>query len=350
MNEEKEKHGGKLPYGVLKSIVDNVTSNGVAATRHMISGRAKRAMKPVPSTVVPVQSIVVPTGGSSAQSELSPNNSSFSSAGGNATAIINTANISFTANITITNGNSRGRPKGSTIKAKNDNDSLTKQVMNEVTVEYSSALDAHQANSNQKRLPIGFLEELIKKKRDELGLPDKEKISMKTIRNRREKNRKSLTPKHPGTESPMAAIEQLILPTIIQMGKIRQPLRPPEVIELANSMIHGTYHQQKLIEWKKMHVPHQTGEDLGKVGEGWYTGFMHRNRGVVTSSAGRRFACDRSEWMHPSYLDHMYNSIYDIFVEARVATRLDAAVAYNMNGDVVPIGSNEQYGLPSNIK
>jgi hypothetical protein len=95
---------------------------------------------------------------------------------------------------------------------------------------------------------------MIEKKKIELGLANDVKIKVNTIRSRTSK--KSVVSLHPGTPSLIKEIEVLVLPTIIQMARIRQPMQPPEVIQFVNSLINGTIYQKKLIAWKKVHEPH----------------------------------------------------------------------------------------------
>ena len=58
------------------------------------------------------------------------------------------------------------------------------------------------------------------------------------------------------------------------MGRINQALRPPEDIELANSLIDGTEHQKNLLQGKKKHLPHHDEEAARRVGLGFYKKFL----------------------------------------------------------------------------
>ena len=89
-------------------------------------------------------------------------------------------------------------------------------------------------------------------------------------------------------------------------------MRPPEVLELVNSMIEGTVHQKKLIEWKKIHKPQQRGMILVKLGLDIHT-FMRQNAQFMDSKYARRYALDQSEWLRPEYLEGMYDATYTIF-------------------------------------
>lgn len=128
-------------------------------------------------------------------------------------------------------------------------------------------------------------------------------------------------------------------------------MRPPAVLRLVvNSFIEGTIYQEKLFAWKKIHEPHQQGKQLGRVGTGYLRQFVKRHEGVLDSKIARRFGVNHSEWMNSTYLEKMYKDIYTIVVCAGVATRrLDTPVAYDFHGNIVDVGSESQYGLPSDI-
>ena len=109
-------------------------------------------------------------------------------------------------------------------------------------------------------------------------------------------------------------------------------------------MIEGTIHQKKL---KKIHEPQQTGDNLGRVGRGYFNRFMKRYAQFIDTKIPKRFALDKSEWLRPEYLEDMYDAIYTIFVEAGVARMVEDPIAYDMEGSQVAVGSALQYGLPS---
>ncbi len=70
----------------------------------------------------------------------------------------------------------------------------------------------------------------------------------------------------------------------------------------------------------------------------------------LDSTAGQRFAVNRSDWLKPGYLETMYDVIYPIFADAGVASRVVEPVAYDISGSLVEVGSPFQYRLPSKIK
>ena len=93
---------------------------------------------------------------------------------------------------------------------------------------------------NGSRLPKGCLQDIVNEVKDEFKV--EEKISLSTIHNRIKRN--AIVTKQ-NIASPLSNIEPYIAETIIQMAKIKKPLTTAACIDLANSMIEGTTHQQK---------------------------------------------------------------------------------------------------------
>jgi hypothetical protein len=88
----------------------------------------------------------------------------------------------------------------------------------------------------------------------------------------------------------------------IQMGKIRQPLSVGETITLANSLISGSLHQLKLIEWKKWIYPDIREDSYGKLGTGCWEGFIRPHGRKLVTKHGEQFASDRADWSKEIYI------------------------------------------------
>lgn len=94
-----------------------------------------------------------------------------------------------------------GAPKGSTIKAKQDMINLRRKAVDKVTLAYKTELDAKE-NLNAS-LPKGTLDVIIAQTGNELKLPAESKINKERVKNCMRKRTQHLTPKHPGTKSPL---------------------------------------------------------------------------------------------------------------------------------------------------
>jgi len=79
-------------------------------------------------------------------------------------------------------------------------------------------------------------------------------ISKSTIRTHL--TRGTVSSKHRGVRSPLAAAEVALVAICIQMGKIRQPLNHLEAVKVMNDLIDGTETQEALISF-------QTSRKLG---------------------------------------------------------------------------------------
>ena len=185
-----------------------------------------------------------------------------------------------------------------------------------------------QENGNG-RLPKGLLELTIKEVKKELGVS--EHISCETVRSRIKRG--NITGKNDSTSSPIANAEKYIAETIIQMSKIKRPLSVSACIQLANSMISGTTHQKKLMEFKKK----RKFDETNGLGSSWFKGFCKRNPAVITRKAVK-FAINRSEWCNKENFEIMYDSIYKELFDAGLATKYEGdGIWKNLQGKPVDI-------------
>ena len=106
------------------------------------------------------------------------------------------------------------------------------------------------------------------------------------------------------------------------MGCINQALWPPEVIELANSLIEGTVYQENLKQWKKKHLPAETEENTGCVGLGFYKKFMKRWEHKLVTKSGQTFASDRNDWQKKCFFEQMYDNVYTELMESGLAEKI----------------------------
>jgi hypothetical protein len=226
INEERASNNGRAPHRIIDTILKSLVARGVKVTRDALNAKCRRLRE----------------GNRKIPSEISLSDVSHIS--GISNSSVNTDSTSSST--------PRGRPQGSTTKAKLDLANLKQKAIDQITLDYKAELAKKKETDD--RMPKGTLDHIIASTKEELGLPDFE-IHKKTIFNRMSSKRKSLTPKHPGTVSVLEDIDTLIIPTAKQMAKIRQPMESQELIEYANSLIDGTIHQTRLIEWKKKHEP-----------------------------------------------------------------------------------------------
>ena len=190
-------------------------------------------------------------------------------------------------------------------------------------------------------MPKGFFDKTIREVQEELGV--EEHISSETVRSRIK--RKNITGINDCNFSPIAAAEKYIAETIIQMAKIKRPLSVSACIQLANSMITGTTHQKKLVEFKKK----RKFDETNGLGSAWFKGFCKRNPAVITRKAVK-FSINRSQWCNQENFQIMYDSIYEELHEAGLATKHENdGVWKNLAGELVDslqaVGRKCQYHL-----
>lgn len=176
--DQRQKHNGRVPRGVMNSYLQFLREEprAIPVTRDMMKGRIKllSAKSKVPSIDnVPAEIEIDGASVASAITRATFNDDDDDS-------------LASSEHPRIISHNKQSLAQ------------LRTRVLNEVTLEH---VRLHELKVNKKdRLPRGSLEKLIQQKRIQLGLPDSVKISVKTIRNRREKGRRSPCPKHRGKQ------------------------------------------------------------------------------------------------------------------------------------------------------
>ena len=93
--------------------------------------------------------------------------------------------------------------------------------------------------------------------------------------------------------------------------------------------------QNDLIEWKSKYS-HST---TGKVGSGYRSGFMKRNRHLIKWKKGEKYELNRASWNTYDNSMQMYVQVYDVMVDAGLAVKLAASQWENIEGDVVDKGN-----------
>mmetsp|Transcript_31728 Transcript_31728/g.67253 ORF Transcript_31728/g.67253 Transcript_31728/m.67253 type:complete len:115 (+) Transcript_31728:309-653(+) len=106
------------------------------------------------------------------------------------------------------------------------------------------------------------------------------------------------------------------------MGKIRQPLSVKEGIELMNSLIVGTNMQKNVVNFQMER--NLCSDEYGRVGKGWWRGFLRRNGHRIVTQRGEKFAVHRSDWTTFDNIKQMYDVIYDEMVDAKIAEKIDS--------------------------
>jgi hypothetical protein len=177
------------------------------------------------------------------------------------------------------------------------------------------------------------LETLIEEKKEEHGLS--ELIIEKGCIWKRVKRNRLLCSNHSSTTSPMAPIEEHIVPLLSQMAKMRQPLNVSEGLSLANSLIEGTKWEEELLSFKERRGWEHLTSDCQKkplLCRKWYQGLWKRHGHLLERKEGHKVSKDRAKWSIYHNFSQMYDNIYDTMVEAGVDKKLDEPIWVNNNG------------------
>ncbi len=253
---EQQKNGGRVPHGLIRDIIKDLQAKNIHVTRDTLNGRLRRyQLKEREREKESLLAAAENDGSTTMIDETSADTRNKSTDDG-----------------TCIEKKCCGSPQEATPMATHELVAAKKRLINEVAIVYSAKLNGK--TNTKSRLPKGYLQNLVEAKRKELQIPKDVKISLQTIQNRR--YTKSLTPQHRGTPSPLQELDKLILPTVMEMARTQKQMRPLEIVALVNKLIEGTVHQTNLVAWKKKHEPHQSGEQLGKVGMGYFNRFRKR--------------------------------------------------------------------------
>jgi hypothetical protein len=123
------------------------------------------------------------------------------------------------------------------------------------------------------KVEYGYLERLIDEKKKEFGVNCS--IPISTIKNCFYVG--ALTTHH-GAKSLLEEVEEALVQTCIQMGKICKPLLCTEAIVLMNNMIENTKTKQTLIEFHDSRKFGTYRFEKGQVTTGWWRGFLRQHK------------------------------------------------------------------------
>ena len=155
-----------------------------------------------------------------------------------------------------------GRPRGTSRAEQDDAAKRYKECLNSITTAYAN--EKKISELTLKPMPISFLQDLIRKKKSEFNvaadIPHKT-IFSRVLRNKSDPDKHKLNSMHPGTSSPLAAVEKTIVDIIIGMAQIRQPMTKTEVIKMMNDAIKGTPLQEEFAKFKNKRVASGEGDD-----------------------------------------------------------------------------------------
>ena len=254
IEEEAFKNDGKIPYGLVAKEVNDAKTifPNLQITRDHINNTLRRRKKNMQSSL---SSIVSP----------------------NPTSKPATTKI--------------GRPTGTTDKRKRSECMNVKAAKNEICQIYHDEKkrhkSEHQGIAKKRNFPAGRLDQIIKEVKEKRNIGEDVLISKKFIRKRIENDRITvITPS--GPDSPLAAIEPLIVKLILAMAEIREPLTPSRCIPLINDLICDTASQQKLIEFKQKRGIYMDSptHDIGVIGHGYWQHLRKRYNHVLVGKRG----------------------------------------------------------------
>jgi hypothetical protein len=242
--------------------------------------------------------------------------------------VATTTNIEVDNNATL---KKNGRPKGTTIKNINNMNELIANAKNEITALYEKR---RLELGLKKKVGDGAFNNIVKEIIAKYDLPDTFTFEYKTAMKRISRRKTCIAHGSKGPQSPLEDIEDDLVQFIILLGDTGAPLTPPQVLQLANSLIKDTPTQQKLIDWKTSRKMKGSDQELGTVGLKYLTNFMKRNKDKLRSKRGKRFELNRDKWQTYTNFKLMYEDHEEEMIDAGVAEKLPTPVWMNAKGDV----------------
>jgi hypothetical protein len=225
-----------------------------------------------------------------------------------------------------------GRPTGSTIDSSKTLEDRKRKAFDDAAAIYS------KIKRTEKILPRGGLVQIIKRAKLHHGLENEANwtISPSSVRSRYRDSVSSSNRVVRGPESPLAAVEPLLVELCIQRARMGQPLSQSEGILLVNSIIQGTAHQEKLRQFQMRSVKMSSDDiNLGYAGHAYWRAFKERNKDKLDAGVPVAQAACRKEWSSYLNFSRMYDLVYEQMGEAGVLEDLEQPVWMNLAGDIV---------------
>ena len=216
------------------------------------------------------------------------------------TSSTGTASTATAGNSVPGSRNKGGRPIGST-KAQKEHDEIQVAVAkNWIASEYM-----RQRLENNGKAPASSLHKLTSEAISKFDISEKSfRMPLTTIQSRIEKN--TLTVWHPGPNSPVLSIEVLLNSIIISAWEINSPLTVNECKRVANHLIESTPLATDIVAYRMSQGTYDPDKPL--LGNEWWKLYCKRNRDVVASKVGRKFANMRAQSCTYHSVAKMYNT------------------------------------------
>ena len=311
----RHENGGRLPWGTMTKTVKKLRKTIPTVTRDVLNGRLTRLDEKVKISFI------------ESDSEEDAVEA-----------------IEVIDETTLSNPKKRGRIVGSTnknIKEYNQTIIDCRNAIAREVFEYQKNLEG--------RLPVGYIDSIIEKKKEEFKLPDTVIISKRTIQNRLRNGRK-LECQHRGPESPLKDVENVVVELCIALNKIGQPLSARQGLELTNSIIDGTDIQDFLINWKDTNgLTYENLQKKKRVGKGYWRKVRKRNKHKLDCKKGKRWHTEKARWSKRKYVEDMFRDAYDTCILAKLARRLEKPVMRDAEGNIVT-SEKDSYGEPCDIE
>ncbi len=169
-----------------------------------------------------------------------------------------------------------GRPKGTTDASMKEMERNIELAVQESVLVLKAKRKENR--SSKKRLRYGLLDDIIESAKKKYSVPDDVIIRKDCIHQRIKRNS---TSNQAGQQSPMMEIEPYLVELIIKLASMCMPITSSQGLELANSLIAGTFNEDKVIAWKKKYCAAFHIKGMKKLGKGYWQAFLRRNKHLI---------------------------------------------------------------------
>ena len=244
-----------------------------------------------------------------------------------------------------------GRKKGSTKANKRKQLLAELEATNWVVEEYAAAKSKVDIPKNlprgtrPPRVEVGLRKRLVAQAKKDFGIEGDFDVSKQVIDARIKTGKLEVW--HRGTPSPVLALEVMLNAFVIIAWHLNSPLSKPDLICLANHLIKSTGLASTVVEFKKKHTFFHPDQPL--LGDGWYGGYFGRNKDLLESKKGQKYACNRADGSSYVSLEKMYDDRYDSIIRSGNGKKLDVPVLMDMRGNIVT-DESLAFGLPVDVE
>lgn len=358
---DKKANNGKLPRNYYSSIMTpvaaitaplQITYDDVRNELRKIETKEKNAANNAPTIGLPMLNVIDESSSSAESSTVSTiaaessssAESSTSPVSAEASTVVESSVTAESSAVTVAR-NRGGRPLGSTNARKRAALDDKAKATNQVVTEYSK-IKAQKTREGVDHVEKGTLTGLIEQAKAAFPLVGQNfTVSKQTVSARLKSN--NLEVWHRGTPSPVLSVEPILIACITQAYEMNSPWKVKDCKDAMNQLIEGTPIAAQIIAKRMREGTYDPDKPL--LGRGWWRRFKKRNKELVKTCVGRKFARNRANHCTYAAFTKMYDQTFDTMIKSGNAELLPEPIHVDKDGNEVE-NIFEGYGHAVTIK